>query len=164
MNYTEAYNIAVNTMAQLEPHCEQIAIAGSVRRKKPHVKDIEIVAIAKPYETGLFESGIATVVNGWQCVRGQLERHCRYTQRVLPSGIKLDLFFATKENWGWIYALRTGSADFSHQLAIRLKQQGYKSEDGYIYRLDNGRMIAVPTEEQLFHILQMHYVEPENRI
>ncbi len=66
MLYEQALEIAERTKALLAPHCERIEIAGSIRRKKPHVKDIEIVAIPKSYNIGLFESGITTVINQWQ--------------------------------------------------------------------------------------------------
>lgn len=96
MEYTKAYEIAIRVKELLTPHCERIEIAGSIRRKKPEVKDIEIVAIPKPYDTGLFSSGIATVINEWKKVKGELP--CKYTQRILPEGIKLDLFFAEQGN------------------------------------------------------------------
>ena len=50
MIYEQALEIAEKTKALLAPHCERIEIAGSIRRLKPFVKDIEIVAIPKPYE------------------------------------------------------------------------------------------------------------------
>src|ERR1035437_1907534 len=98
--YAEAYAIALDVLEQLKPHCIRAEIAGSLRRKKPLVGDIEIVAIPKPYLTGMFEDGIATVVNKWEKVRGELP--CKYTQRILPEGIALDLFFAQEDNWGSI--------------------------------------------------------------
>lgn len=147
MNYWDALAIAEKVKAMLAPHCERIEIAGSIRRKKLDVKDIEIVAIPKPYDTGLFASGIATVVGRWQKVKGELP--CKYTQRILPEGIKLDLFFAEKRNWGLIYAIRTGSADYSHHiLATGWVKAGYKSEGGFL--MSNGHQVAVLEEEDLF--------------
>ncbi len=120
-----ALEIANRIKLELEPHCDRIEISGSIRREKPWVKDIEIVAIPKPYETGLFSSGIAPVVEQWKKVKGELP--CKYTQRILPEGIKLDLFFAQPDNWGLIYAIRTGSADYSHKvLATNWVRLGYK--------------------------------------
>ncbi|MCH4551995.1 hypothetical protein [Aestuariibaculum lutulentum] len=160
MEYSKALIIAQKVKQQLAPHCERIEIAGSIRRKKPEVKDIEIVAIPKPYDVGLFESGIALVVNQWEKVKGELP--CKYTQRILPEGIKLDLFFAEWDNWGLIYALRTGSADYSHHiLASGWVFQGFRSEGGYLYI--DGQRIAVREEEDLFKLLYMPFVEPEKR-
>jgi DNA polymerase/3'-5' exonuclease PolX len=160
MDLEQALEIAEKVKVLLAPHCERIEIAGSIRRKKPYVKDIEIVAIPKPFHTGLFENGIATVVNQWRKVKGELP--CKYTQRILPEGIKLDLFFAERGNLGLIYALRTGSAEYSHKvLATGWVKRGYKSEGGYLFA--NGKQIAVPEEEDLFKRIGVRFKEPEFR-
>lgn len=162
MEYNEALKIATEVKELLAPFCERIEIAGSIRRKKPEVKDIEIVAIPKPYETGLFESGIATVVSKWQKVKGELP--CKYTQRILPQGIKLDLFFAEPANWGLIYAIRTGSADYSHKvLAYNWHRKGYISENGFLKLLIQGTVVPVKEEKDLFEICGIKYVAPELR-
>ncbi len=160
MNYTDALLIATKVKDQLAPHCDRIEIAGSIRRKKPEVKDIEIVAIPKPYDTGLFASGIAPVVNQWPKVKGELP--CKYTQRLLPEGIKLDLFFAEPGNWGLIYAIRTGSADYSHKvLASGWVKKGYKSIGGWLHK--NGKPRAVPEEQDLFKLIGIPFAQPWER-
>lgn len=166
MELEKARKIADKLVELLEPHCERISIAGSIRREKPEVKDIEIVCIPKPYETGIFESGIATVVNKWPKVKGELP--CKYTQRIIHvheilgswSGkINLDLFFAVPGNWGLILAIRTGSAKFSHEaLAKRWVAKGYNSIDGWLHK--NGKPIAVPEEEDLFRIINLDVIDP----
>lgn len=157
----QAKEIALKTLEQLKPYCERIEIAGSIRREKPEPNDIEIVAIPKPYDVGLFESGIATVVKHWQKVKGELP--CKYTQRILPDGIKLDLFFATPENWGLILAIRTGSADYSHKvLASTWVKLGYKSEGGILQR--NGKKYPVREEIELFKMLGLRWIEPKHRV
>jgi len=158
--YATACKIALEILKQLKPHCERIEIAGSVRRKKAEVGDIELVIIPKPYSTGLFESGIATVLNKLEKVKGELP--CKYTQRILPSGIKLDLFFAEEANWGLVYALRTGSADYSHKvLASGWVREGFKSEGGYLFR--DGERYEIREEEDLFKLIGVRYVPPEDR-
>ena len=158
--YAEAFKIASAVLEQLKSCCIRAEIAGSVRRKKSEVGDIEIVAIPKPFEIGLFQSGIATVVNQWEKVKGELP--CKYTQRILPSGIKLDLFFAEEENFGYIFAMRTGSADYSHKvLANGWVREGFKSEGGYLVR--EGERYEVREEEDLFKLIGVRYVPPEDR-
>lgn len=161
--YAEAHAIAEDILEQLKPHCIRAEIAGSIRRKKPLVGDIEIVAIPKPYSVGMFEDGLATVVNKWEKVKGEMEYgKVGYTQRILPSGIKLDLFFAQEDNWGNIFAIRTGSADYSHKvLASTWASQGYKSDGGYLFR--DGKRYELREEVDLFNLLGLRYVEPEER-
>jgi DNA polymerase/3'-5' exonuclease PolX len=161
--YAEAYAIALNVLEQLRPHCYRIEIAGSIRRKKPDVGDIEIVAIPKPFSIGLFESGIATVVNKWKKVKGDLKYgNSKYTQRILPEGIRLDMFFAEEGNWGQILAIRTGSAEYSHSvLAKGWVQKGFKSEAGYLFR--EGERYEIREEKDLFKIIGLSYIGPENR-
>ena len=158
--YAEAYKIALDVLEQLKPHCERIEIAGSIRRKKAEVGDIEIVAIPKPFKIDLLQDGIAGVVNQWQKVKGELP--CKYTQRMLPSGIKLDLFFAEEGNWGLIFAIRTGSAEFSHYvLANGWVRNGFKSSGGFLFKY--GEKFEVREEKDLFNLIGIRYVEPENR-
>ncbi len=160
MNLQEAKEIALKVYNQLEPHCERIAIAGSIRRMKPEVKDIEIVCIPKPYEIGLFESGIATVIDQWAKIKGDLP--CKYTQRMLPEGIKLDIFMTNKVNWGWQLALRTGSRDYNRFVLLRrLKNRGFDSKDGHIWQGDN--LVKTKEEEDVFDLIGLRYVPPVDR-
>lgn len=162
--YTEMMAEAQRIKSLLEPHCERIEIAGSLRRECDLISDIELVAIPKPYDTGLFEDGLASVVNQWEKVKGEMDyEKCKYTQRILPSGIKLDLFFAQKGNWGNILAIRTGSADYSHKvLATEWVKQGYKSENGFLTR-DGKYPIMFYEEEDLFKFLGLKYIHPRER-
>ena len=161
MTLAIAMLIAERVKAELASHCERIEIAGSIRREKPEVGDIEIVAVPKPYDVGLFESGIATIVSRWPKVKGELP--CKYTQRVLPEGINLDLFFATPDNWGVIYAIRTGSAEYSHRvLAAGWCRKGYRSEGGVLID-GKGREVHVREERDLFTLIGVPWTEPRRR-
>ena len=158
-----AKKIAEETMALLAPHCARIEIAGSIRRKKAEPGDIELVAIPKPYEVGFMASGITLVLNQWESIKGELP--CKYTQRILPCGEKLDFFTATPENWGIIFLIRTGPWEFSKRFVGEwLPRHYYRCEGGYIW--DRSRnMVPVPEERDVFKLVgQNNYIEPEFRI
>jgi len=166
MHLYKALPIAERIRAELAPHCERIAIAGSIRRRKLEVGDIEIVCIPKTVRTGLFNDELERSpefchpVNRWPAVKGQATG--KYTQRILPEGIKLDLFTACRCNWGLILAIRTGSAEFSkHRLAARWSQLGYKSVGGMLTR--KGTTHAVREEQHLFTLLGIPWTDPEAR-
>ena len=166
--YEEMMKIAQSVEAELSPHCERIQIAGSLRRKCDEIGDIEIVCIPGPYEIGMFASGIAKVCNQWKCIKGNFHaekngKKVRYTQREMEDGTKIDIFIATPENWGYILAIRTGSAEFSKTLAKQWKRKGFHGKDGMLHRTITGKLIVVPEEEYLFQLIGLNWVEPEDR-
>lgn len=161
--YAEMLPIAERVLEQLRPHTHRIQIAGSLRRKRDLIGDVEIVLIPKPYQTGLFEDGLASVVNQWEKVKGEMiYGEVKYTQRILPEGVKLDIFFATPETWGLVLAVRTGSAEYSHKvLAQGWSARGYKCVENYL--VQNGKRYETREEIDLFNRLNIPYVEPEFR-
>ncbi|MGD1045992.1 MAG: hypothetical protein ABR936_11830 [Bacteroidota bacterium] len=158
MQLKQAENIARKYVALLSPLCDRIEVAGSVRRQKPEVNDIEIVAIP----SGRTLEEYFTLVNQWYKVKGDA---CgKYTQRKLPEGIYLDLFHATPKNWGMIYAIRTGSDQFSHNvLAVGWKKKGFKSQGGVLYDDNTHRAKFIYEEEDLFKLIGVPFVEPHLR-
>jgi DNA polymerase/3'-5' exonuclease PolX len=169
MKVTVAQKIAEQLKSELLPYCDRIEIAGSIRRSKPEVKDIELVCITKKEQASLFDlpemmqpiKEFVDIVNKYERVKGSAIG--KYTQRILPEGIKLDLFTATKDNWGLIYAIRTGSADYSHYiLATRWVKLGYISKNGFLHK--DGKIIPVQEEQELFDLLKMPWIEPHKRL
>lgn len=148
----------------IKPYCERIEIAGSIRRGKDWIGDIEIVCIPetdtryvptdlfrKPLgkdrkeRTPEFLSTAGALIA--KKVKGDLVKG-RYVQFKTKEGDTVDLFMATPENWGYIFAIRTGSVDFSKMIAGRWKQLGYAGQDGMLTKL--GKPIPVPEESDLF--------------
>lgn len=170
MKLEQAQEIAERIKRDLAPHCERIEIAGSVRRRKPDVGDIEIVCIPKQSaDSDLFGAGRPIRDGGFIQACGQIGRILKgclltgkYMQFSTIEGINVDLFTARAENWGLIYAIRTGSAAFSHEVLARgWAWNGYKSVDGMLTR--GGKQISTPEEADLFRLAGVKWIEPELR-
>lgn len=153
MKLKDANLIAEKYLAILKPFCKRIEIAGSIRREKPEVKDIELVAIPSDI------SGFVEQVRRWRKIKG--EPSGKYTQRILPEGIRLDLFMATERNWGNIFLIRTGSKEFNIAIMTKLKEKGLKQENGYLWKL--GQIIECREEKDLFNLIGLPKVEPKER-
>lgn len=104
----EMTDIAQDLARILEPACDRIAIAGSIRRRKHQPKDIELVAIPKFVPEGnallwlldtLLDQKVITIKS--KCWG---EKHRKFIYR----DVKIDFFIADRNNWGYIYWLRTG--------------------------------------------------------
>lgn len=176
----QARPVAEALREMLAPACERIEIAGSIRRGKPDVGDIELLCISKalPSNADLFGN-----VTGFEpeldhlCLRLIQEGVLDYRLNVRghrtfgaqnkllvhrESGIPLDVFTTTKANWGMAMVVRTGPADYNVQLMARFKQLGM-SGHAYGGVSKNGRDLACPTEEDVFRLAQRPNLPPEKR-
>lgn len=151
----------------LRPYCLRVEIAGSLRRQRPAVGDIEIVAVprprvdllgqpikgATPLDSFLAEKGVAFTKNGDRYKQFQYGRHT------------VDLFLPTLATWGSIFTIRTGSADFTHWLVSAQPRGaapwGVTFSDGRLWA--HGRRLATPEEADVFHALGLAYIEPPLR-
>lgn len=157
--------IAKTWVDWLAPACERVEIAGSVRREKPEVHDIEICLIPKsgvinPLEMKLVELAetrdFSFIKNG-----------PKYKQLSLSDRINLDLFIVTPPaEWGVIFAIRTGPADFSHWIVTKKQQGGAlpsdcQVKDGAVWR--GGKIITMPEESDFFDLLGFGFIQPQFR-
>jgi DNA polymerase IV (family X) len=163
MKYLDAIEIANRIKFQLAPCCHRCEIAGSVRRRKSEVHDIEFVIIPMDYEIGLFASGLGVVLSEWDILKGKPGPDCRYLQIRLPDGINLDLFFAKPDTYGFILLLRTGPALFSKDFVNKLPRRGCRAQDGQIVVAGNGHAIPTPEEVDAFRLAGLPYIRPEHR-
>jgi len=172
----EAERIASALVADLEPYCARIAIAGSVRRRKEQVGDIEFVAIPRYEPAGLFGDRTANALwehlhtsDAYRFTKGD-HPDGRYYQLALPAqpDLQVDLFLAREDNWGLTLLVRTGSAAFSAAMLARWKRvQGIGREqpgsvDGRLVTRD-GRVVPTPEEATVFQLLGMRPVPAERR-
>lgn len=189
MEHQEAREIAETLTEAMRPFCERIEIAGSLRRGKPQVKDIEIVAIPKwqaiemPPEN-LFASfyepefQLRNLLFEWAATQGdirwikpgkpeiesgRINQEGKYWRGYLPAReVKLDLFLCKANNWGAIYLIRTGSAEFSQAVVTHAKRIGKPCRDGSFTR--DGEPVYTPEERDVFDLLNLEYVEPPARV
>jgi DNA polymerase/3'-5' exonuclease PolX len=170
MNLHDAQPIADRVLRLLAPYCVRVEIAGSIRREKPEVGDIEIVAIPRTVRADdLFGGGdmrrspaFAQRVNGLGTIDSGCPTAGKYIKIQLPDGIQLDLFLAHEDNWGLILAIRTGSADYSHEvLAKGWVRAGYHSLNGML--CSKAHKIPVREERDLFDLIGLPWVDPKWR-
>ena len=176
MELKKAKKIAKKYIKILEPFCERIKIAGSIRREKKLVKDIEICVIPKTKtKNDLFEeykeiirdtNFINNVYKLGILIRGNPVKG-KNVQIKLPEKINLDIFICDKENWGLIFFIRTGSNEFVKNIFSKICPiKGYKSINGEFYQMYKSqpyKKIKVEEEEDIFKLLNIQFIEPCDR-
>lgn len=164
MELRRAQNFADELIQFLLPLCKRAEVAGSTRRKKPNVHDIEIAAIPESINNLKNKLGLHLMkMGGKNKTNPFIKAGDKYIQFRYKCE-QIDLFLAEEDNWGLIYLMRTGSAAFSaHVLATwkKVTGGGY-SENGYLHTAD-GKRVVTKDERDVFKLCRMEFVEPELR-
>jgi len=176
MNLQEAIKLGDILTGEMQPFCERVMVAGSVRRRRPEVNDIDIVAIPKTnmerFVEGWFKGPIHLVSADaiWESmIKNLIDTFHAVVERKGPklvtlkvAGTSVDIYRATPETWGVLLLIRTGSAQHNMKLCSRALNMGLQlsAAEGV---LADGRVIASRTEEEIFRALNMAYVPPEER-
>lgn len=173
--------------ARLAPGCERIEAAGSIRRGKPTVKDIEFVIIPKAEAVpvgpvDMFGQAQA-VMSVFDLLLSELEEQAVlkpasrnlgsrlkkfwYRLEGWPEPVKVELYITTPGQWGYIYMLRTGPDSFNRKWVTPVAKngqlpEGYLCDEGWIKRL--GVAVETPEEADVFNILGWEFISPKERM
>lgn len=178
-DYAQARNIAVCIKQVLEPACHEIEIAGSVRRGKDQVHDIDLVLwpvceeVALP-QLDFFHPNLRTLPIRLYTLLEQVygvvvkrdEYHLRIVFQARHAGvIPVDLYLAQPDgcNFAALLQMRTGSEAFNISLATRAQRMGLNYHAGYgIFDSDNRRMDD-GTEDGVFRCLGLPEIAVNHR-
>ncbi len=155
ISYAEAYKLASSIKKNLLPYCEQVEIAGSIRRKKETIGDIDLLAISNSPEKVMdsFRScGIKTLSTG-----------PTKTIIILKNGLQADLRVLKPEAFGAAFLYFTGPKDYNIEMRKIAIQKGYKLSEYGLFDRKTGRLISSKDEKDIFGRLGMKYVRPEDR-
>lgn len=212
MSHEAARKVAVALIDELRPAVDRIEAAGSLRRQALTVAEIDLIAIPRIVEgtgqVGLFD-GPAGVNAVWQRIermgRARVlpvkptttaleddELWYRKSGAGVAKRLKLwlpraeivvDLYLTTAEQWGVMFAIRTGAAEFAQALVSRWTSvsRGHVHEgrlhppcpegaEPVAWHVEpSGRKVPLgtpyetPEERDVFEVLGLRYVPPALR-
>lgn len=144
-------------------HSALVTVAGSIRRQREDVGDIDLVVLDISDENPWFRHAITQELAGLGYEQHKDgERIASFTR---DGACGLDLYYATIASWGITLLVRTGSAAHNvklTQVAQRmLPARSLKVSQGVVDT--GGRVIASQTEEEIFAALGVPFVAPEDR-
>ncbi len=170
MELSQARTIADKLLTMLEPACEKIVVAGSIRRRKPEVGDIELLCVPT-YDNGVDQ--LDREIGGLVVQQVLGFRRNKLGSRVygpknklmmhIPSGIGVDIFSTTDECWAVSLVVRTGGKITNQRIAtvalrkgwhFRAYGDGFDTPDGHI---------TCSTEQEVFEAVGLPYLPPEQR-
>ena len=140
--------------------CEKIEIAGSVRRRKESIGDIDILVASKKPEQVMdvfcAAEGVTEIL-----AKGETKSSVR-----IHGALQVDLRVVSLDVFGAALLYFTGSKDHNvllRQLGIKngLTINEYGIHEGTA--ADKGKLVASKTEEDIYRAVGLPYIEPELR-
>jgi DNA polymerase (family 10) len=156
---------ADSMVAQLRRHFEkckgiqQLEFAGSYRRGKETVGDLDILVVATDPTEAMDALG-QVVGHGQVLARGPTKMSIR-----TAKGFQIDLRVVPAESFGAALQYFTGSKEHNVILRGRAKAQGLKINEWGVFRVKNDKetRVAGATEEEVYATLKLPVFPPELR-
>jgi DNA polymerase (family 10) len=137
------------------PGLEQLEAAGSYRRRKETVGDLDVLAICKDVEPVMERlAGFGSVAE--VLARGPTKMSVR-----LRNGLQMDLRVVPAESYGAALVYFTGSKPHNILIRRRAQQQDLKINEYGVYR--GKRSVAGKTEEEVYQSVGLPWIPPELR-
>lgn len=175
-----AIAVAKELCDRLKPHCTKLIVAGSLRRRKAEVGDVEILYVPKMEErpldmfstqsVSLADEQIARMLAEGTLTKrpsqsGSTAWGSKNKLAVHRSGMPVDLFRTESDAW-WNYLVcRTGPAALNKTIAAEAQRRGYRWNPygiGYT-KLSDGTVTAMHSEPEVFAFVGLPYADPWER-
>ena len=175
----KALSIAEDVEQLLRPTTERWLTAGSLRRGRSHVRDLEYVVVPRlawvpggdlfgtPQRTNLFlqvlDRLLAKGVIRQAIYSDGTHRWGSKYRGFEYHGIRHEVFSAEHDSFGLHTVIRTGPAAFSKAFVVRLRDQGYEARGGKVYAIGRKLPRSVPDERSVFKLARIPWIEPRDR-
>jgi len=145
---------------RLLPEVKQAELAGSLRRKKETIGDIDIlIAASNTDRKRVIDYFTSSKVASKVLAKGETKAS------IISKSIKrqVDLRIVKESEWGSALQYFTGSKEHNIHLRTIAKNKGYKISEYGIFNLKNEKRVAGKTEEEIYQTLGMQWMPPEMR-
>jgi len=137
------------------PEVKRISSAGSLRRQKERVRDIDILVVSRRPEK------VMNTFTKIPAVRDVLAKGETKSSVRTKDDVQVDCRVVEARSFGAALMYFTGSKNFNIKLRQLAIKKGLKLNEYGAFK--KGKFIAGRSEEEIFKLLDMAYVEPELR-
>ncbi|MBI2252116.1 MAG: DNA polymerase/3'-5' exonuclease PolX [Armatimonadetes bacterium] len=134
-----------------------ISEAGSLRRRKDNIGDIDILASGDNNKL-IIESFIKLPLVKELKVKGETK-----VSILTLDNLQVDLRVVEKESFGAALQYFTGSKQHNIELRQMAESKGFKINEYGIFKLKSNQKIAGAKEEEIYQVLGLPYIPPEIR-
>ncbi len=147
----EVLNIADITKAEL---------AGSLRRKKETIGDIDIIITA---EKKNWKKIINKFISIPQCKRILANGETKASILLKNNNVQVDVRIVNDNEYGSALLYFTGSKEHNIELRKWASERGWKMNEYGVFDATTNKRLAGRTEEEIYHLFGLQYIPPELR-
>jgi DNA polymerase (family 10) len=158
LSFASAVAEDLNTYFRQMPGVEDVTPAGSVRRGRETVGDLDML-VTGPGAGAVLDQFVKHPKVHEVLGQGENKASVRYGL----EGLQVDVRVLPRESYGSALQYFTGSKEHSIVLRSRALKMGYTLNEYGLFRLDDESRVAGETEEQLYAALGLDWIPPELR-
>ena len=136
---------------------DRIDVAGSIRRWKETVKDIDILSTSKD------PGAVMLAFTRMPGVKETLMKGPTKSSVVMEEGIQVDIRVVEEDSYGSALAYFTGSKAHNIRLRELAAKAGMKLNEYGVFREKDGKKLGGREEGDIYRLLGLEYVPPELR-
>ncbi len=159
--YNEAESLSKDITSFLteDETISKIDVCGSFRRKKETVGDIDILCCPKKEN----DFSVIEKFTKYPGVKKVLSQGETKASIVINKNVQVDLRLIKKSSYGSALQYFTGSKEHNIQLREYALEKGYSISEYGVFEVDTKKYVCGKTEDEVYNILGLQYVEPELR-
>src|SRR4051794_23970579 len=157
--HSQAARVAASLVSVLVEHpaCEQVEVAGSLRRWADTCKDIDIVATAS--DPRALVDAFAELP-----LLGEVHRAGEAGARgITHNGVAVDFRIVAPENWGNLLQHLTGSGKHNEAMRTDAVKRGFHVSEYGVIDDSTETTHSCATEEEVYALVGMQHIPPELR-
>ncbi|WP_119730690.1 DNA polymerase/3'-5' exonuclease PolX [Thermomonospora amylolytica] len=139
------------------PGCERCAYAGSLRRMRETIGDLDVLAASRDPEP------IMAAFAGLPHVTEVIARGDKKTSVRTARGLQVDLRVVPPEAWGAALQYFTGSRQHNVRIREMAVRAGLKLSEYGLFDAGSGELIVSATEEEVYERLGLPWIPPPLR-
>jgi DNA polymerase (family X) len=145
------------------PGVEKVTPAGSLRRGRETVGDLDLLVTGKCCESVPQRDKVIEKILSFPGILEVLARGENKVSFKLRSGMQVDVRLLPPDSFGAAMQYFTGSKNHNVQLRQRALKQGYTLSEYGLARVEDNKRVAGKTEEEIYKKLGLKYIPPELR-
>jgi DNA polymerase (family 10) len=145
------------TKLKASKEVKQISVAGSIRRKKETIRDIDILVTSDKPEK------VMQVFTSLEMIKEISLKGPTKSTVIVKRDIQVDLRVVDDDSFGAALQYFTGSKEHNVVLRTIASQMGYKLNEYGLFVKDTDEKMAGKAEEEIYKVLGMDWMPPEIR-